>query len=91
MKENEGLGIVGAPNVSSKGPVRLLPECDIVKGYVGRSSIESFVCMDWERGRPCDCDELSRVVPCAKNRLRLWILMRAPCNGAFILELFPLI
>ena len=57
MKENEGVRIVGAPNVDSKGPVRIFPEYDIVKGDAGRSSIEPFVCLDWERGRPCDCDE----------------------------------
>ena len=57
MKENEGVGIVGAPNVDSKGPVWIFPKCDIVKGHAGRSSIELFVCLDWERGRPRDCDE----------------------------------
>ena len=57
MKENEGVGIIGAPNVDSKGPARIFPECDIVKGHAGRSSIELFVCLDWERGRMRDCDE----------------------------------
>jgi hypothetical protein len=57
VKENEGVRIVSAPNIGSKGPVRSYPECDIVKGCEGRSSIEPFVCLDWERGGRVICDE----------------------------------
>ena len=52
MKEFESVGIAGAPKVSLKGPVLILPECDIVKGCAGRSSIESF---EYHIGKGCGC------------------------------------
>ena len=58
-------------------------ECDIVKGYGGRSSIESLCVFGLGKGTSgrVICND----VPCAKNRLHLWLLMRAPCNSAFVL------
>ena len=50
MKEFESVGIVGAPKVSLKGPVLILPECDVVKGCAGRLLIESF---EYRIGKGC--------------------------------------
>ena len=54
MKEVESVRIIGAPNVGLNDPVWLFPECDIVKGCMGRSLIESFVFLEWKRGWSCD-------------------------------------
>ena len=52
MKEFESVGIISAPKVSLKGPVLILPECDIVKGCAGRLSIKSF---EYHIGKGCGC------------------------------------
>jgi hypothetical protein len=53
-----------------KGPWWYLPECDIVKGYARRSSIESFECRFGKRGGRVICDVyrglcLAPIIDCA--------------------------